>query len=41
MAGFRKSFLDHLEYLIVKITILILAAIGAIKLISAELKSFF
>jgi len=37
----RKSLFDRLEYLIVKITILILALIAAIKLIAVELRFFF
>jgi hypothetical protein len=37
----RKTLFDRLEYLIVKITILILAVIAAIKLISLELRFFF
>ena len=41
MVAPKKTLFDHLEYLIVKITILILAGITAIKLIAMELRFFF
>lgn len=41
MVMLGKNLFNHIEYLIVKITLLLLALIGAVKLILLELKAFF